>query len=156
MSYPLGDVLLYVESGREDGLQISLFADSKDLTQAGFAVNCLTLHGATKIGQGLFDSDEDKTDGLNEIQESVICQPGAVLELDWLRLAFGSVENGVVGATLEASCHKSGEQEEMQVVANFDALIIRRAEREEIHERTGRNDAAGDAGDAVYERGRLF
>lgn len=109
--YLLQEVLLYLESrGRpEDGLIFSLFADTDDLQQAGFAIHCMRVPGAARIDDLRFALDAHCTDTLNELAESVICEPGVVLELKALRLAFGPVHGGVVPVSLDAVCHARGE-----------------------------------------------
>src|SRR6266498_1000698 len=91
----LQEVLLYLDHGGrpEDGLTFSLFADTDELQQAGFAINCMSVPGAARIDHLCFELDADRTDTLNELGESVICKPGAVLELTSLRLAFGPVQD---------------------------------------------------------------
>src|SRR5688572_30097662 len=79
----LQEVLLYLDHGDrpEDGLRFSLFADTAELQQAGFAINCMNVPGAGRIDNLCFELASDSTDPLNELGESVICEPGVVLEL---------------------------------------------------------------------------
>jgi hypothetical protein len=86
-------------------LTFSLFADTADLQQAGFAINCMNVPGKARIDHLCFELDAHCTDTLNELGESVICEPGAVLELRSLRLAFGPGQGGVVSITLDAVCN---------------------------------------------------
>jgi hypothetical protein len=97
-------VLLFLDHcGRpEEGLTFSLFADTAELQQAGFAIHCMNVPGAARIDHLYFELNADSTDPLNELGESVICEPGVVLELTSLRLAFGMVHDELVSITLDA------------------------------------------------------
>jgi hypothetical protein len=121
----LQEVLLYLEHrGRpEDGLTFSLFADTAELQQAGFAINCMSVPGTARIDHLGFELDARRTDTLNELGESVICRPGAVLELRSLRLAFGPVHDGVVSISLNAVCNTRREAS-IPVRGEFVARIV--------------------------------
>ena len=106
-SYSLNEVLLYVEplKGRQEGLELNLWAGSEDLEGPGFAINCISLPGATGVAGLTLELGEQSTDG-NELGESVICETGRVLELLTLRLTFGDVRDGTIPVTLDAECHR--------------------------------------------------
>jgi hypothetical protein len=119
------EVLLYLEhrARPEDGLTFSLFADTGELQQAGLSINCMSVPGAARIDHLRFELDADRTDALNELGESVIGEPGAVLELTSLRLAFGPVHDGAVSITLDAVCHTRHEAS-IPVRGDFVARIV--------------------------------
>jgi hypothetical protein len=123
--HPLQEVLLYLDrrGEPEDGLTFSLSADTAELQQAGFAINCMSMPGATRIDGLRFEPDVHHTDTLNELGESVICRPGAVLELLSLRLSFGSVHSGRVSITLDAVCH-TRQEASIPVRGEFVARIV--------------------------------
>jgi hypothetical protein len=121
----LQEVLLFLEHcGRpEDGLTFSLFADTAELQQAGFAINCMSVPGTARIDHLCFELGADRTDTLNELGESVICRPGAVLELKSLRLAFGPVHDGVVSISLDAVCN-TRQEASILVRGEFVARVV--------------------------------
>ena len=101
--YFLKEVLLRVGYGRHyDLLTFNLFADSDEQPQASFAINCMSVPGITSIDHVRFKLDANNMDSLNELAESVICDPGGVLELTSLHLTFGRVRDGVVQIVLDA------------------------------------------------------
>ena len=113
-TYALGQVALtasHSEEGGEHFLTVDLFADTRELTKAGFAINCLTFRGICDAA-GLQDEAillrPDSDDELNELGESVICRPGEALEIDRLSLNFGRLAEGRMPVTMEAVCHASG------------------------------------------------
>ena len=114
--YPLGEVLLYLDvKSRGEGLEFSLYADCEDLEQAGLAVNCMTMPTVNGLARTVLELGEDSPDTLNELAESVITEPGGTLELDFLRITFGTPRDGWVEATLEALCRRSEEEKEIPV-----------------------------------------
>lgn len=121
----LREVLLYLERrGRpEDGLTFSFYADPTELQQAGFAINFMNMPGAARIDHLRFELGRYCRDTLNELAESVICEPGAVLELTSLRLVFGPVRDGTVPVTLDAVCHSRYEAS-IRVHGEFVARIV--------------------------------
>jgi hypothetical protein len=121
----LQEVLLYLEHrGRpENGLRFSLFADTDELQQAGFAIHCMNVPGNARIDHLCFELDTLRTDQLNELGESVICRPRAVLELRSLRLDFGRVHGGVVSIRLDAVCH-TRQEASIPVRGEFVARIV--------------------------------
>src|SRR5205807_5689862 len=101
----------------------SLFADTAELQRAGLAINCMSVPGAARIDHLYFELDADRKDTLNELSESVICEPEVVLELVSLRLAFGSVHEGVVSITLDAVAH-TRDRAPIPVRGDFVARIV--------------------------------
>lgn len=104
-------------------MTFSLFADTTELQHAGLAINCMSVPGAARIDHLCFELDTKGTDTLNELGESVICEPGVVLELTALRLAFGSVRDGVVSITLDAIGHTRHEAS-IPIHGDFVARIV--------------------------------
>lgn len=109
--YVLNEVTLnlsIVRQGEDQYLQFDIFADCNDLKTAGFAINCMSIEGlqSTKDIQGLiFKLGEDIEDYLNELSESVICEPGQVLELEHLLIKFGEIQNDFINIEIEAKCN---------------------------------------------------
>ena len=128
--YPLGEVFLYldVKCGGE-GLEFSLYAEGEELGQAGLAINCMTIPGERRIARTVFQLEEDSRDTVNELAESVIMEPGGPMELDFLRITFGNPRDGWVDATLEAQCHRTGEDGQIPVRGRLSAKIVRRQDQ---------------------------
>jgi len=132
--YELYEVLLRIKLSKEsDGnfLTFDLFVDSQDSSRAGVAINSMTIPGtkANDIENATFELDENDDDTLNELRESVICEPGIVLELSHLKIIFGSFHDGLVDIRLEARCFKLDEgtsevaEEGIPIVGIFSAKI---------------------------------
>ena len=130
--YKLDEVLLHIRLSQENGtrfLTFDLFADSQDLSKAGFAINSLTIPGNTvvDIENAIFELDEDDSDKFNELRESVMCEPGLVLELSYLKISFNTIQGGFVDTTLEAKYFRRDEEaskrieEGIRVTGNFPA-----------------------------------
>jgi hypothetical protein len=113
------------EQEGEHFLTVDLFADSKDLARAGFAINSVTLRGLQRpkdLEGKVLALARDGDDELNELAESVICEPGRVLEIDWMRLEFGRMRTGRLPVKMEAECHVSGTAG-IPVLATFEAAL---------------------------------
>src|SRR5436190_18044104 len=101
----LGDVVvsLSAEPGGDGGLTLSLHAGTGDLQQAGFAINRVTVPRVTQVSLLAVELGND-SGSWNELAESVICEPGGALVLDWLQVSFRVARDGSVGGTLKAIC----------------------------------------------------
>ncbi len=96
--YELNEVILRIKVSKhgEGLITFDLFADSHESLRAGVAINAMTVKGATAndIANTTFELDENGDDALNELRESVICEPGTVLELSHLKVAFAAIRDG--------------------------------------------------------------
>lgn len=111
IEYPIDKVVLrlHSEPGGNDGLlTFDLFADSRDLSLAGFAINAMTIAGSGlhSLAHQVFELDEEDEDRYNEWRESVICEPGSVLEISHLRLVFGADRAETIDVELRAQCFR--------------------------------------------------
>ena len=128
--HEIAEVTLSSHHQTSDGehlLTVNLFADSRKLAQAGFAINSLTLRGLCKAEdiQGVkFARNSESDDELNDLMESVICEPGQVLELDSLSLAFGRLSRGKINIAMQATCH-AGRRSKIPVTGTFPARVDR-------------------------------
>lgn len=126
--HPLGEVVLslWAQTGGERGLEFSLHADTDDLQRAGFAINQVTVPRATQVSLLVVELWCD-TSSCFELAESVICEPGGTLELDWLRISFGAARDGLIGGMLQAVCERlCGEVDvAIPVLGTFTARIVR-------------------------------
>jgi hypothetical protein len=106
---------------------VDLFADAKELSQAGFALNGLIFEGFRSLedlkGKTLSLGPE-RDDHFNELAESVICKPGEVLEIDTLRLKFGRSAKGLLPVAIKATCHGVAEAKlYVSASVNFSAKV---------------------------------
>jgi len=132
--YTLDEVLLRIglsQEGDDHFVTFDLFADSRELSRSGFAINSLAVIGTqiSAIENTTFELDEQDGDGLNELRESVVCEPGSVLEVSHLKIVFGAFQNGFVDTQLEANCFRVDEESAeiiediIPVRGNFTAKI---------------------------------
>lgn len=113
------------EQGGEHSLEVNLFADSKELSRAGFAINCLELKGIQRVEdlqRRSFSIDQDSEDEFNDLAESVFCEPWQTLAIDSLRLDFGRLAKGRMPVKLKAVC-RLGEESDIAVSAPFNAIV---------------------------------
>lgn len=106
-------------------LRFNLFADCKNLKEAGFAINCIDIEGASStkdIEDFIFELSEDGDDPHNELYESVIVEPGNDLELNYLYLKFGKVINGFITIKMKAVC-SYGYENEIEVRGDLIAEV---------------------------------
>jgi len=128
IEYGIEDVAFSAHHHERDGehfLEVNVFADTKEMSQAGFALNCLTFAGLQRIEnlqRKTFSLGTDGDDDLNELGESVICKPGKVLEIDALRLKFGRLADSRMPVKMDAVCHGDG-QTEIEVSGSFQTLV---------------------------------
>ena len=113
--YRLDEVLLRIglsKEGDDNFVTFDLFVDRRNASQPGFAINSMSIIGTqtNAIENMTFELDEDDDDPLNELRESVVCEPGAVLELSHLKIRFGAFQNGAVDTELEATCFQADEE----------------------------------------------
>jgi len=127
-AYPIEPVLLtacHSEEAGEHFLTVDLFADTKDLAQAGFALNCLSFRGLKTLAQlqgTQFSLTEDSGDEINELLESAICMPGQVLQIESLHLKFGRLARGRMRVTMRAICQKD-QKSGIAVRGSFAAVV---------------------------------
>ncbi len=97
----------------DDYLDFDLFADSESLKKTGIAINAMTMRGVAdpqEIAGKIFTLDDDMEDELNELRESVICEPDHVLELSQLEIKFGTLAEGYTNIELRATCFSVNEE----------------------------------------------
>jgi hypothetical protein len=128
--YELGEVLLRIalsKEGADSLLTFDLFANSQNLSRAGVAINSMTIMGTdpADIESTTFELDESDDDALNELRESVICEPGAVMELSHLRIMFGAFQDGLVDVRLEAKCFRHDDAASEEDIPVAGALVAR-------------------------------
>lgn len=125
--YILSKVELSWEIIEEDKrfLRFNLFADCDDLKKPGIAINCIDIEGLKSINdiEGIvFELSEEDEDPYNELNESVLVEPGNILELNYLFLKFGQISNGVIPVELRAVCNY-GYEKDISVNGNLNAEI---------------------------------
>lgn len=126
--YEIEDVAIAVhhlaEPGHDDRLEVNIFADTRGMSQAGFVINSLFLRGLRGVEDlcGKAFLLNRVSDCHDELAESVICQPGKVLEIDSLRLKFGRLEDGLLAVKMEVVCHGEGKSA-IAVKVDFMAVV---------------------------------
>jgi hypothetical protein len=105
--------LHFREEEGDDYLDFDLFADSENLKKAGIAINAMTMRGVTnpqEIAGTIFMLEDDTRDELDELRESVICEPDQALELSQLEIRFGNLVEGYISIELRATCFSVNEE----------------------------------------------
>ncbi len=127
-SYEIDEVILSTHHREQHGkhlLTVNVFADAKELSRAGFAINSLTFSGLQSVHDlenTTFSLTCDGSDDLNDLGESVLCVPGSVLEIDALELAFGTLVTKGLPIEIKAVCHGAGGPY-VEVAGSFVAKI---------------------------------
>ena len=127
-NFTLENVSLYVQANDAEGKQlltIDLFADTEELTKAGFAINAISLPGLEQISdlEDLsFSLNSVSDDPLNDLGESVICQPNAVLEIESIAFEFGKLTQKQIAVRMNAICVDENNSR-ITVNAEFESRI---------------------------------
>ena len=129
----LDDVMISAGCCDADGescLAVDLFSDSRELSRHGFALNGIAFSGVDSLeslqGQvAVLRADDEEADAL---AESVICEPGQVLEINAMQLNFGEIADGHFTIDFLAICSRIDDagntvEDEIRVLGCLNAEI---------------------------------
>ena len=122
--YSLADVTLsaVVKTAMDNSayLSVTIIAHSGAPSGAGFTLDTLAFHQLEYLmdlpGTTLV-LDDESYDPFNELGESVVYEPGNILEIDTLDLKFGPRQADTITVEFKAMCHRKDTQEKQVLVS---------------------------------------
>ena len=133
--YSLADVTLsaVVKTTMDNSayLSVTIIAHSGIPTGAGFTLDTLAFHQLEYLADlpgTTLVLDDESYDPFNELGESVVYEPGSILEIDTLDLKFGSRQDDMIVVEFKAMCHQKNTQgKHVPVSVKCEARILTQA-----------------------------